>query len=87
MGPTAFASGTMAEGYFETFFREEKRLGMGASGSVYLCQVSVHADPVCCLLTLVHSMSLMGTHLVCYLICHRRGLNSQGRVLKQVVSQ
>lgn len=30
----------MAEGYFSAFFREEYRLGMGANGSVYLCQVS-----------------------------------------------
>ena len=33
------ATGTMAEGYFEAFFREEHRLGMGANGSVFLCQV------------------------------------------------
>jgi hypothetical protein len=30
---------TMAQGYFKTFFREEHRLGMGANGSVFLCQV------------------------------------------------
>jgi hypothetical protein len=29
----------MAEGYFHTFFKEEMRLGMGAGGSVFLCQV------------------------------------------------
>jgi hypothetical protein len=29
----------MAEGYFKAFFKEEYRLGMGANGSVYLCQV------------------------------------------------
>jgi hypothetical protein len=29
----------MAEGYFKAFFQEEYRLGMGANGSVYLCQV------------------------------------------------
>ncbi|KAF8898129.1 kinase-like domain-containing protein [Gymnopilus junonius] len=28
----------MAEGYFETFFQEEYKLGMGANGSVFLCQ-------------------------------------------------
>ncbi|GJE86683.1 serine/threonine protein kinase-like protein [Phanerochaete sordida] len=28
----------MAEGYFKTFFQEECRLGMGANGSVFLCQ-------------------------------------------------
>lgn len=34
-----FAAGTMAQGYFNTFFEEECRLGMGANGSVFLCQV------------------------------------------------
>ena len=29
----------MAEGYFNAFFKEEYRLGMGANGSVFLCQV------------------------------------------------
>jgi hypothetical protein len=29
----------MAEGYFEAFFKEEARLGMGAGGSVFLCEV------------------------------------------------
>ncbi|KZS97124.1 Pkinase-domain-containing protein [Sistotremastrum niveocremeum HHB9708] len=33
-----FPTGVMAEGYFNTFFREEGRLGIGANGSVYLCQ-------------------------------------------------
>lgn len=37
------------EGYYHRFFIEEKRLGMGAEGSVFLCQVcpsflSLHAD-------------------------------------------
>jgi hypothetical protein len=31
----------MAEGYFKAFFQEEARLGMGANGSVFLCQVKV----------------------------------------------
>lgn len=31
----------MAEGYFKAFFKEECRLGMGANGSVFLCQVSL----------------------------------------------
>jgi hypothetical protein len=35
----AFSRETMAEGYFKAFFQEEYRLGMGANGSVYLCQV------------------------------------------------
>jgi hypothetical protein len=34
-----FAPHDMAGGYFKTFFKEERRLGMGAGGSVYLCQV------------------------------------------------
>lgn len=34
-----FGANSMAQGYFAAFFREEKRLGMGANGSVYLCQV------------------------------------------------
>lgn len=33
-----FAPETLAEGYFDTFFREERKLGMGANGSVFLCQ-------------------------------------------------
>jgi hypothetical protein len=39
--PRAFPPNTMAEGYFNRFFKEEYKLGMGANGSVYLCQVSV----------------------------------------------
>jgi hypothetical protein len=35
----AFPTESIAQGYFSTFFREEHRLGMGANGSVYLCQV------------------------------------------------
>ena len=35
----AFPREAMAEGYFKAFFQEEYRLGMGANGSVYLCQV------------------------------------------------
>lgn len=44
-----FSSGVMAEGYFEAFFKEEYRLGMGANGSVFLCQVrpSVRVCIVC----------------------------------------
>ncbi|KAH9940700.1 kinase-like protein [Amylocystis lapponica] len=37
-GSDAFRAGNMAEGYFKAFFREECRLGMGANGSVFLCQ-------------------------------------------------
>ena len=35
----AFPADKMAEGYFKTFFQEEFKLGMGANGSVFLCQV------------------------------------------------
>lgn len=35
-----FRADAMAEGYFHAFFKEEYRLGMGANGSVFLCQVS-----------------------------------------------
>ena len=36
---SAFPAEVMAEGYLKTFFKEEYKLGMGANGSVYLCQV------------------------------------------------
>lgn len=38
---SAFPAEMMAEGYFQAFFQEECRLGMGASGSVFLCQVRI----------------------------------------------
>ncbi|KAG8744474.1 putative serine/threonine-protein kinase iks1 [Ceratobasidium sp. 428] len=38
-GPRESASKS-SSGYYSTFFREETRLGMGANGSVFLCQVS-----------------------------------------------
>lgn len=37
----SFSTESIAQGYFSTFFKEEYRLGMGANGSVYLCQVGV----------------------------------------------
>ena len=44
----AFRREAMAEGYFKAFFVEEARLGMGASGSVYLhslrCLGLLHVD-------------------------------------------
>ena len=46
-----FAPGTMAEGYFNAFFKEEYRLGMGANGSVFLCQVSSVMLSLCALAT------------------------------------
>jgi len=36
---SAFSPEAMADGYFKAFFQEECRLGMGAYGSVFLCQV------------------------------------------------
>lgn len=39
---TPFRADSMAEGYFKAFFREECRLGMGANGSVFLCQVRTY---------------------------------------------
>ena len=38
----AFPADKMAEGYFKTFFQEEYKLGMGANGSVFLCQVYIY---------------------------------------------
>lgn len=35
---STFAAETMAQGYFNAFFEEECKLGMGANGSVFLCQ-------------------------------------------------
>ena len=37
-GSSTFGAETMAQGYFNAFFEEECRLGMGANGSVFLCQ-------------------------------------------------
>ena len=37
-----FPAEKMAEGYFKTFFQEEHKLGMGANGSVFLCQVYIY---------------------------------------------
>ncbi|KAG1722638.1 kinase-like domain-containing protein, partial [Suillus paluster] len=42
----AFPPESMAEGYFKTFFQEEYRLGMGANGSVYLCQHVLDGQPL-----------------------------------------
>ncbi|KAF9255094.1 kinase-like protein [Marasmius fiardii PR-910] len=43
---SAFPPGAMAEGYFKAFFQEECRLGMGANGSVYLCQHMLDGNPL-----------------------------------------
>lgn len=42
----AFPPETMAEGYFKAFFQEEYRLGMGANGTVYLCQHVLDGEPL-----------------------------------------
>ena len=41
MNGQPFSTKSMAEGYFKAFFQEECRLGMGANGSVFLCQVRI----------------------------------------------
>jgi len=42
----AFSADNMAEGYFKAFFKEEGRLGMGANGSVFLCQHMLDGNPL-----------------------------------------
>ncbi|KAF8872736.1 kinase-like domain-containing protein [Infundibulicybe gibba] len=42
----AFPAEAMAEGYFKAFFQEEYKLGMGANGSVYLCQHMLDGNPL-----------------------------------------
>ena len=57
-----FGPESMAEGYFTAFFKEEYRLGMGANGSVFLCQVSLATIfYISNILTKTISMSLTGT--------------------------
>jgi hypothetical protein len=43
--PRAFKPEAMAKGYFRAFFQELYKLGMGANGSVFLCQVSTPVGP------------------------------------------
>ncbi|KAJ7053284.1 kinase-like protein [Mycena amicta] len=43
---STFSRDVMAEGYFKAFFQEEFRLGMGANGSVYLCQHVLDGNPL-----------------------------------------
>ncbi|KAG5642875.1 hypothetical protein DXG03_001917, partial [Asterophora parasitica] len=43
---SAFPAEKMAEGYFKAFFQEEYKLGMGANGSVYLCQHMLDGNPL-----------------------------------------
>ncbi|KIM42420.1 hypothetical protein M413DRAFT_444837 [Hebeloma cylindrosporum] len=43
---SAFPAEKMAEGYFKTFFQEEFKLGMGANGSVFLCQHVLDGNPL-----------------------------------------
>ncbi|KAI8986914.1 kinase-like protein [Trametes punicea] len=45
-GPSAFRAENMAEGYFKAFFQEVCRLGMGANGSVFLCQHVLDGNPL-----------------------------------------
>ncbi|KAG6872095.1 hypothetical protein C0995_013019 [Termitomyces sp. Mi166 len=43
---SAFPAEKMAEGYFKAFFQEEMKLGMGANGSVFLCQHMLDGNPL-----------------------------------------
>ncbi|KAF8815160.1 kinase-like protein [Phlegmacium glaucopus] len=43
---STFQTDKMAEGYFKTFFQEEYKLGMGANGSVFLCQHVLDGNPL-----------------------------------------
>ncbi|KAF8067893.1 kinase-like domain-containing protein [Lyophyllum atratum] len=43
---STFPAEKMAEGYFNTFFQEEYKLGMGANGSVFLCQHMLDGNPL-----------------------------------------
>ncbi|KAH6901000.1 other/IKS protein kinase [Coprinopsis sp. MPI-PUGE-AT-0042] len=43
---STFLAEQMAEGYFQRFFQEEYKLGMGANGSVYLCQHMLDGNPL-----------------------------------------
>lgn len=52
----AFPADKMAEGYFKTFFQEEYKLGMGANGSVFLCQVHIYK---CTFLTAANHLRLL----------------------------
>lgn len=66
-GPSAFRADNMAEGYFKAFFQEVCRLGMGANGSVYLCQVCLYCRSTRDDMTLdvyLDSICLTGTLLV-----------------------
>ncbi|KAJ3744375.1 kinase-like domain-containing protein [Lentinula detonsa] len=45
-GRTVFPAGTLAEGYFNAFFKEECKLGMGANGSVFLCVHMLDGNPL-----------------------------------------
>ncbi|KAK0219813.1 kinase-like domain-containing protein [Armillaria fumosa] len=45
-GAGAFSAEALANGYFKAFFMEESKLGMGANGSVYLCQHVLDGNPL-----------------------------------------
>jgi hypothetical protein len=65
--PPRAGAGT-AEGYFEAFFVQVRRLGMGAGGTVFLCQVGRRSLSHRSVLTTGHSTSSMAMHSVC--ICY-----------------
>ncbi|KAF9226283.1 kinase-like protein [Gyrodon lividus] len=43
---STFPREAMADGYFKAFFQEEYRLGMGANGTVFLCQHVLDGNPL-----------------------------------------
>ncbi|KAK0217432.1 kinase-like domain-containing protein [Armillaria nabsnona] len=45
-GAGTFSAEALANGYFKAFFTEESKLGMGANGSVYLCQHVLDGNPL-----------------------------------------
>ncbi|KAG7446714.1 kinase-like protein [Guyanagaster necrorhizus] len=45
-GASGFSAEALANGYFKAFFTEESKLGMGANGSVYLCQHVLDGNPL-----------------------------------------
>ena len=57
----SFQAEKMAEGYFKAFFKEEYKLGMGANGSVFLCQVRSSSQAHLAALTSFRSTFWTGT--------------------------
>jgi hypothetical protein len=64
--PLPRAGAGTAEGYFEAFFVQVRRLGMGAGGTVFLCQVRLRPSSCRSVLTAGYSTSSMAMHSVRY---------------------